>query len=176
MGGSNFEQLIEEVLNQKRLMEDLLAENHELRRQLADLRDGRVIFLEIQGQRFLLAGEIAADSQQVERSSQEVFVAEQATTMMPISGAVVVTGASPETPAPGTDEIEQLSYSLNREEVAAPSRPSSFLEQMLVDEFAAAATSPMAVWQGSKTRKLATIDEEEKAALRKQLIGSFLLE
>src|SRR5450759_770543 len=117
MGGSNFEQLIEEVLNQKRLMEDLLAENHELRRQLADLRDGRVIFLEIQGQRFLLAGEIAADSQQVERSSQEVFVAEQATTMMPISGAVVVTGASPETPAPGTDEIEQLSYSLNREEV-----------------------------------------------------------
>ena len=49
---------------------------------------------------------------------------------------------------------------------------------MLIDEFAAAATSPMtpAVWQGTMTGKAATIDEEEKAALRKQLIGSFLLE
>ena len=44
---------------------------------------------------------------------------------------------------------------------------------------AAAATSQMPVWRGSQTRKLPPVDlsdEEEKAALRKQLIGSFLLE
>jgi len=35
----------------------------------------------------------------------------------------------------------------------------------------------MAVWKGAKkTRKLTGIDEEEKATLRKELIGSFLLE
>ena len=42
--------------------------------------------------------------------------------------------ASPETPAPGADEIEQLAYTLNQEEEEAPSKPSSFLEQMLVDQ------------------------------------------
>ena len=60
------------------------------------------------------------------------------------------------------------------EEVLA--RTSSILEDMLDDEFATEVTRPMAVRQGSKTRKLAPIDEEEKATLRKQLVGSFLLE
>src|SRR5947209_556426 len=95
MSGGSFELLMDEVLNQKRIMDELLAENHSLRRQLADLRGGR----------------------------------------------------------------------------------GTFLEDMLVDEFATEVTSPMAVWKGAKkTRKLTGIDEEEKATLRKELIGSFLLE
>jgi hypothetical protein len=57
MAGTSFEQLMEEVLNQKQYMEELLAENYELRRQLAGLRDGLGIVLEIQGQRFSLAGD-----------------------------------------------------------------------------------------------------------------------
>ena len=92
----------------------------------------------------------------------------------------------PETPLPSYDEFEQVASYLdqeveevNEEEMLQTATPSStFLEDMLIDEFAAAATSPMtaAVWQGAATKKAATIDEEEKAALRKQLIGSFLLE
>jgi len=60
MAGTSFEQLMEEVLNQKQYKEELLSENYELRRQLAGLRDGLGIVLEIQGQRFSLVGETAA--------------------------------------------------------------------------------------------------------------------
>ncbi len=176
MAGSSFEQLMEEVLNQKRYMEELLAENYQLRRQLAGLRDGRGIFLEIKGQRFSLVGETAADYPLVEPEQQKTIVAEQATVIMPVSEAAIGTGILPETPVPSTDEFEQLPYSLNEEQEEVLAKSSSILESLLVDEFATAATSPMAVWQGSKTRKLTAIDEEEKAALRKQLVGSFLLE
>ena len=176
MGGSNFEQLIGEILNQKQLMDELLTENYELRRQLADLRDGRGIFLEIQGQRFSLADEIDPTSPQVESISQEAFLNDQPTTIMPINEVGVAASTTSEMPLPATDQIEQLPYSLNQEQEEAPTTASSFLEEMLIDEFAATATSQLAVWQGSKTKKLALTDEEEKAVLRKQLVGSFLLE
>ena len=65
----------------------------------------------------------------------------------------------------------------------------TFLEEAMIDEFTSAATSPLAVWSGPPAPSHATqrptpsepksqeeIDEEEKAALRHQLIGSFLLE
>lgn len=192
MSGSSFELLMEEVLNQKRIMDELLAENYSLRRQLADLREGRGIFLGIQGQLFALDGETALHASQVNSTAQDTPIAEQvttfmpvretmeqATTIMPMSEAATATGTSKETPMPYTDPLEQLSHSLNvhAEEEEAPAAPSTFLEDMLVDEFATAATSPMAVWKGArKTRKLTGMDEEEKAELRKELIGSFLLE
>lgn len=59
---------------------------------------------------------------------------------------------------------------------------SSFLEEVMLDEFAAAATSPMAVWTGpiapvsKKQETLASTEEEKKAALRRELMGSYLLE
>ena len=176
MAGTSFEQLMEEVLNQKQYMEELLAENYELRRQLAGLRDGLGIVLEIQGQRFSLAGETAAGFLLAEPVEQETIFTEQPTTTMPISEAAVGTGTPLETPMPNTDDFELIPYSLNEEEEEVLARTSSILEDMLVDESATAVTSPMAVRQGSKTRKLASIDEEEKATLRKQLVGSFLLE
>ena len=65
----------------------------------------------------------------------------------------------------------------------------TFLEEAMIDEFTSAATSPLAVWSGppapshavqrttpSEPKSQEEIDEEEKAALRHQLIGSFLLE
>lgn len=192
MSGSSFELLMEEVLNQKRIMDELLAENYSLRRQLADLRGGQGIFLGIQGQLFALNGETALHSPQVNPVAQNSPIEEQvttfmpvretieqATTIMPMSEAAVATDTSKETPMPSTDPFEALSYSLNAnsEQEETPAAPSTFLEDMLVDEFATAATSPMAVWKGVKrTRKLTDIDEEEKAELRKELIGSFLLE
>lgn len=181
MGGSNFELLMEEVLNQKQLMDELIAENYNLRRQLADLREGRGIFLEIQGQLFALASETVVRTPEIGQTSQSSPVMEQATAFMPVNQAgqtgqsVQATGTAPVTPMPSTDQFEQMTQSFSAEE-EDPATTSTFLEDMLVDEFAAAPTSPIAVWRGSKTRKLAMSDEEEKAELRKELIGSFLLE
>jgi len=54
MGGNYFEQIAQEIFKHKRLMEQLEAENRELRQQLADLRAGRGIFVDIAGSRFAL--------------------------------------------------------------------------------------------------------------------------
>ena len=89
-------------------------------------------------------------------------------------------GDIPETPHPDSDQPESWSPSAEHSEVeTAALSHTTFLEEMLIDEFTAAITSQIPAWKGSQTRKLPTIDlidEEEKAALRKQLIGSFLLE
>jgi hypothetical protein len=55
---------------------------------------------------------------------------------------------------------------------------ATFLEEIMIDEFATASTKPMAVWNGpvKATKKLQDIDEEQKARLRRELTGSFLLE
>src|SRR5450755_2639937 len=55
---SGFELIAQELVKQQQHMQMLDAENRELRRQLADLRAGYGIFIEIAGQRFSLAGEI----------------------------------------------------------------------------------------------------------------------
>src|SRR5229473_8121181 len=57
MNGSNFELIMQEVLKQKQLLEDLQSENDELHRQLAELREGRGIFVDILGKRFPLVDE-----------------------------------------------------------------------------------------------------------------------
>jgi cell division protein FtsB len=54
MEGNNFEQIAHELVKQKHLMDQLEAENRELRQRLADLRAGRGIFVEIAGSRFAL--------------------------------------------------------------------------------------------------------------------------
>ena len=59
MGGSYFEQIAQEIFKQKRLMEQLEAENRELRQRLAELRAGRGIFVEIAGSRFALRGSLS---------------------------------------------------------------------------------------------------------------------
>src|SRR5260370_39218843 len=47
MNGNQFEQIAHEVVKLKHLMDQLEAENRELRQQLADLRAGRGIFVDI---------------------------------------------------------------------------------------------------------------------------------
>ena len=184
MSGSSFELIMQEVLNQKQHLEELIEENQDLKRQLADLRGGRGIFLDIFGKQFALMGGPVVTSSQVVSPSQDSPASYQETISMALSEAPMST--IPETPLPSYDEFEQAANYLDQEveevseeEVLQTMTPSStFLEDMLIDEFAAATTSPMtaAVWQGAATRKAEAIDEEEKAALRKELIGSFLLE
>lgn len=57
-----FDLIVQAVLRQQQLMEQLEEENWQLRRQLADLRDGRGIYVDIDGKRFWLSedtGQIA---------------------------------------------------------------------------------------------------------------------
>jgi hypothetical protein len=54
-------------------------------------------------------------------------------------------------------------------------RPSTFLEEIMLDEFAAAASTPLAIWTGP-LKKPEPISEDQKEALRRELMGSFLLE
>lgn len=194
MAGSSFELLMQEIFNQKQRMDELLEENHTLRRQLTDLRVGHGIFLEIYGRRFALSTENPPILSQRVSPVQDVPAVEQATISMPITETTTDTPASaeqttitestmgdiPETPRPDSDQLGSLPPSAGHSEVeTAELSHTTFLEEMLIDEFAAAATSQMPIWRGSQTRKLPPVDlsdEEEKAALRKQLIGSFLLE
>ena len=192
MGGSYFELIMQEVQHQQQLMEAMMAENRELRRQLTDLRAGRGISLNIEGTQFPL------DTEEVTNLSLQALIApnispksqETATTfeLAPVASLPTQSmGSIPETPYPSTDEfdlIPEFGAELEDEdaEIEVPqAQASTFLEDMLIDEFAATATSPMAVWKSPApiTRKLTAIDlddETQKAVLRKELIGSFLLE
>lgn len=177
MGGSSFELIMQEVLGQKQYMDDLIAENRELRKQLANLRAGQGIFVEICGQYFALDGaQLAASPQLVTPTLQDSSISFQPTTEMPVS--VPAMNVIPETPVPGTDEAEAIEYFLDQtlQEEADAQPTSTFLEDMLIEEFASASTTPMEVRRSSQTRKLQAIDEDEHAELRKELIGSFLLE
>ena len=54
MDGNYFDRIAQEIVKQKQLMDQLEAENRELRQRLADLRAGRGIFVDIVGSRFAL--------------------------------------------------------------------------------------------------------------------------
>ncbi len=55
-----FDQIARAILQQKQLMDQLAAENRELRQCLADLRTGRGIFVEIFGSRFPLIDSLSS--------------------------------------------------------------------------------------------------------------------
>ena len=171
--GSGFEQIMEELLRQKQVLEDMEAENRELNRQLADLRAGRGIVIDILGQHFSLTGEPIVTAQE-EIPSQEADVSMLETSMIAnISDDQASLASIPETPMPDMDVVmEELS------EDTSPSRPAAspiLLEEMLLEEFTSAASNQMSVWSGPVSQA-GEIDEEEKAVLRRELMGSFLLE
>ena len=104
MSGSSFELIMQEVLNQKQHLEELIEENQDLKRQLADLRGGRGIFLDICGKQFALMGGQAVTSSQVVSPSQDSPASYQETISMALSEAPMST--IPETPLPSYDEFE----------------------------------------------------------------------
>src|SRR6266568_3782765 len=116
MGGSSFELIMQEVLGQKQRMDDLLAENRELHRQLTDLREGHSIFLEIRGKRFALDGTPADDYlPPVASTAQDSSISYQPTIVIPVSQATMDTpGTLPETPLPSDIEaFEPIPYYLD---------------------------------------------------------------
>lgn len=227
---SSFESIFEALIQQKQVLEGLQAENETLRQQLADLRAGQGIFLEILGTRIPLAGtpdtsdfNVASDGiapafnaieetapvpvmtplADQDASLQETSAIQlpesdpalQETTMVAATDSDLTlqsTASIPSetlqmagrgTPLPGTDfVIEDVSE--NGTPVPTGS-PSSFLEDALLAEFATASTRHVGNWSGPITNSPIpngpitnnpNLDEEEKAALRRELMGSYILE
>jgi hypothetical protein len=186
---SGFELIAQELLKQQQHMQMLDAENRDLRRQLADLRAGYGIFIEIEGQRFPLEGEILLPQPMTVATEQEDLPTPRTTTSLPEAPAPVVS-ADEAADTEGEEEeelipvVESISAEATPVEVASSleeeeseQEAPTFLEEIMLDEFAAAATSPMAVWNGPVNKQEGEpIDEEQKATLRRELMGSFLLE
>jgi hypothetical protein len=190
---SSFERILEEVIKQKQVLENLLAENEALRQQLADLRAGKGIAVEILGQRYLLSNETPPAEPEVKPAEPEAATtatpdevtevlvpvpeASQSRPLEPVSAVPVAEGS----PAIFNEVAHRdTSDDFLLEEVSGdgtpfPATPSSFLEEAMLEEFANATTRQMHVWSGPITNH-PTLDEKEKAALRKELMGSFLLE
>ena len=161
MDGNHFDQLAQEILKQKQLMENLEAENSELRQQIADLRSGRGIFVEIHGIRFALRDDSSlaqtnsslatlansspsipevADSTPVATSSLNQAIMDQPTAALPSQGQEQNAG-------------EQIPQAENDGDQQALNGESNFLEEIMIAEFNSALSSPHAVWQESTEKK-----------------------
>ncbi len=166
MGSSNnFDQIAQKIIEQKHLMDKLEEENRELHRQISDLRAGRGIFVEIEGRRFALRapdaaappGEPAALAAQgsIHSSDQQQEQAPK------------IAGTDQQ---PASAEQEE-----NEKKVANPA--PSFLEEVLLDEFASAMTTPVeSVQKPQEQQKKIEGQQNQKERLRRELMGSYILE
>ena len=199
MSGDHFDLIAQEIIRQKQIMDLLIAENRELQQQIADLRSGRGIFVEILGQRFALH-----DNTTYPQSAATSTTGRDTTRLQP-----QVPSTPPATPTQAvieapTQEIAGPVGQYSPAHAFAQAAPTdsqppatgetTFLEEIMIDEFANALTTPRAVWQdpaekhktnkNNKTNKTdkqpmpsqEPINEQQKAALRRELMGSFLLE
>jgi len=199
---NSFDYIAQELLKQKRTMDALQAENRDLRRQLGELRTGRGIFIEIAGRRFPLNGDTIVSQPIVTSNPTAQIVSQPIVTSNPTAqlelSALAIT-PPPLTPATtpaleveilDTTEEEQITSELVAEVATAEVAPVqqqpeelTFLEEIMLDEFAAASTNHLATWsepvkiqEPAKKQEPEVIDEDQKAALRRELMGSFLLE
>jgi hypothetical protein len=192
MGGNHFDQLAQEILKQKLLMDKLEAENRELRQQIADLRSGRGIFVDIGGTRFALRDD-SSPKQTTSNSSASTNASTMASTVAPSTPAATSPSTQQIVDAPTTEIVgptlkqsvkEPVAQSNNDGDQKSPHEESTFLEEIMIDQFNSALTSPNAVWQDPAEKKPSkqrakpqeSIDEKQKEVLRRELLGSYLLE
>ena len=149
---SAFELIMQELLKQKQRLDEVKKENQELRSQLAELREGRGVSIDILGQRF----------------SPAVDAPEPLVRSLPASDQAAVKAIS-------TISSEASPNRHNQDgEESIPSPSPAFLQEMIFDELASAATSPLAIWSDSATSSSLQA-EEEKVILRNELTDSYLL-
>ena len=188
MSGNQFDQIAQEILKQKQRMDKLQAENSDLRQQIADLRSGRGIFVDIYGSRFALRDDVSHAQARSASSVQSVSAPLTALETQPLQEQIVDAPtadiAEIATRAPEQSVKEQALQTNSNTTKKSVNGESTFLEEILLDEFNNALTSPNAVWQDPAEKKQSqsqqksqeAINEEQKAALRRELMGSFLLE
>jgi len=150
---SSFELIAQELLKQQQHMERLDAENRELRQLLADLRAGHGIFVEIAGQRFPLEGttllpqpitlspEVQEDLP-TPRTTRSLYEA-PAPAVMP-DEAIVTEDKEAEESIPAIESLSSEAPLVERgEKEESEQEAPTFLEEIMLDEFAAAwATFP----------------------------------
>jgi hypothetical protein len=141
-----FDQLLQEMLKQQQMWEQLKEENWWLRRQLTDLRAAQGMVLVIEGKRFVLTQE--AD--------------ESAPTTEPVAVPI-----APLYPSATTSE-----RIVQAEEQTVPRLPRR--EEMTSNTVSCEETRPMALRPGSAAQE-EPAHQEAKAALHRELAGSFLL-
>lgn len=169
--GSRYQLIMQEVLNQKHFFEALLAENTELRRQLADLREGRGVFVEILGDRFPLAVKSVDISPEVVSSAQvDPSLQEKAAS----NNQAPVSSSLPQTPLP-KEEFTMEEVMEDEPTIVSPSM-QGFLEEALHDEFSQASNRQMPLRRSDPITNPPDFNEKQKEALRRELSGSFLLE
>ena len=176
MSDSSFEYILQALRTQKQHLEELQAENSELRHQLANLRNGHGIFVEILGTRFALVETRPANIQEFQAGT---MIQDAPTTQIASMTATPAMPTIPETPRTLEPVEGHIALQDQVTEEITPSFSPSFLEGEDEDEddFLNSATNPIAVWSGAEANpQQRNIDEDEKAALRRQLVGSFLLE
>jgi len=166
MGENYFERLGRELLQQKRLMDKLEEENRELRRQLAELREGRGIFLKIGDQRFALLAnrEAAAPENNTDNTDTSI---RRIGNSAPLSEK----SAAEETLTHSREEKEPVPAE------AAKTKEVPFLEEVMLDEFASALTNPVpgiTTTAGPKEKPKNAYEEQKR--LRQDLQGSYILE
>ena len=195
MSGNHFDQIAHEIRKQKRLMEKLEAENCELRQQIADLRSGRGIFVDIYRARFALR-DTSSLGQTTSDSSVPASASALTSTVAPSTSAATFPSSQQLVDAP-TAEMAGITTQTLEQGVEEPMVPSNndgekqsldgeptFLEEIMIDEFASVLTTPNAVWQDPAEKQQSKqqgkpqelINDKQKEALRRELTGSFLLE
>jgi hypothetical protein len=175
---SSFDLIAQELQKQHDIMEEMIAENRRLRQELADLRAGKGIFVDINGLRIelqTLSTTSQLDAPTSTSSSQPLPMIEESTL------------STEDAPQAQIDTVEDQSQEhLVRTPTSAltetqtPSDPEkkelhpTFLEEIMLDEFEAALTMPMQ--QASIEEEPKRSQEEQQAELRRELMGSYLLE
>ncbi len=181
MGGSSFDLITEELFRQKRVLDQMKEENLALHRQITHLLNGHGILVEICGTRFALVGTLDSSTSRVVYALEPVMLdtipdqtdAPEITNMPPTELHETAIAKNQETP-PSEVDAQTLTHD------AVEPMPT-FLEELMLDEFTTATTQQHPVWvpteQKPPAAKVDINDEEaKKAALRRELIGSFLLE
>jgi hypothetical protein len=202
MGGSNFDQIAQALLKQQQIMRDLQAQNDQLRQQLLDLRSGRGIFVLINGTRIPLV-DITSSQNDTPANDETTSVApttpvissepeEQPTMMvmtppaetMPTDTDIASPSQEEATPQPASEPVSSVAMvdsSTTQEDADQP----SFLEDLMIGEFASAMTSPLHVPNSpsvsSTEAESSTPSDTDEAAkqqadLKRALIGSYVLD
>jgi len=173
LSDSSFEFILQALRNQKQRLEELQAENSELQQQLTALRNGHGIFVEILGTRFALV-ETQPGGMQASTMIQDAPTMQIAQTITaPAMPTILETPRTLESVEKHITLPDQVTEEISQSLSPAP----SFLEEVDEDDFLSTVTSPIAIWSGAETNlRQKNVEEDENAALRRQLIGSFLLE
>lgn len=171
MSSESFDLITQELLKHQQSMELLQAENRELRQQLADLRTGQGIFIEINGQRFALNASFISQVSSVEASSSVQKQADSSIADNPTVEISKVLSAE-----------NNKSVSLMNDEQEGISNNITFLEEAMISEFASASAlaSPLTLLldpiKPQEEQKQEKSEEEQKEVLRRDLMGSYLLD